>query len=93
MTARDEIRDILINEYADGCPADALLDAYAMESIRKALSAMRTEYIKDRFSPNEDDGLYSAMDYLLNLVFDCGEVRPRVVHHDIHSWCFYGGDA
>lgn len=91
MTARDEIHDIL-NDHREYLNPDHLLDEYAMETIRKVAVSMRRAWKADHFG-SPVDGVVEAMEYLINLTSDKGEIRTGVIGRDFMSWLYGGTDA
>lgn len=92
MTARDEIHDIL-NEHREYLNPDHLLDEHAMETIRKAAVSMRRAYRAGHFNAHDNQGVMSAMGYLIDLISDAGEIRTGVIGRDFRAWLRDGTDA
>lgn len=99
MTARDDLKSE-INAYFSSYVGeslttefDDLLDAFAMETIRKAAVSMRRSWRAGHFSVHETDGVMEAMEYLINLTSDKGEIRTGVIGRDFMTWLTDSSDA
>lgn len=99
MTARDNLKSE-INTYFSSYEGeslttefDDLLDSFAMETIRKAAVSMRRAWKADHFPVHETDGVCGAMEYLINLISDKGEIRTGVIGRDFMAWLTEGTDA
>ena len=93
MTARERLDATLVPEHYDEQQFDDLLDSLAMEAIQKAAVSMRRAWKADHFPVHETDGVAGAMEYLINLISDKGEIRTGVIGRDFMTWLTDASDA
>lgn len=93
LSPHDELESILVSEYYTQEEFDNLLDSFAMETIRKVAVSMRRAWKANHFPVHETDGVAGAMEYLIDLISDKGEIRTGVVGRDFMAWLTDSSDA